>query len=404
MKRTTRRNAFTAIIIASIVVAPAAPSVAQTLAVCAPTTIEETQEPDTTREFAPLPGGSEPPAESPRQVERLVEDTNCSPFVYSMLSPYGEEPQVISVFGADRPNGRLHKGVDIAAPKLTPVYAVAGGVITWILDERTGDCCALAVRHDDGWTSYYIHLNNDTFATDDGLGYGIAPGVTLETRVDAGQLIGWVGDSGNAEETPPHIHFELRMPNGSAIDPLASLNNASVSSAFSLANAQNYTEPFSDDDGSVIEPILGRLASLGLISGCGEPAGAQFCPNDAATGVDLVAFIQSFLGVTIDPAAVLHYPDLGALETREALREDPCSVSYCADSPLSEPDVAILLDNAQKAAGDSPRFEALESMPKLVIGRCEDLSIDTIATRADLVIHLAQEVGILTSVPCGTLK
>lgn len=380
----------------------AIPALAQTLPECSPTTIEsivdDAPSPSTRGDAGVI--RTEPTG----PIEVVVEDTNCEPFVYPMLSPYRERPQVISVFATDRPDGRLHKGADIAAPKLTPVYAVSSGVVTWILDERGGDCCAVAIAHSDGWTSYYIHLNNDTFGTDDGQGYGMAPGIEIDAEVDAGQLIGWVGDSGNAEETPSHVHFELRMPGNIAVDPVASLAQAALPSSFALSSLSSYTEPFSDDDGLDIEPILGRLASLGLISGCGEPVGTRFCPEDPASGDDAVTFIQSFLGVTIDPTDALSYPDLGVLETRAALEQDSCLVSYCGENALTVSEVTALLEYAAESTAAVDGIEALETMPKMVIGRCEDLNINDIETRAELAIYLAQEVGLLTSVPCGTLK
>lgn len=87
-------------------------------------------------------------------------------------------------------------------------------------------CCTIALRHDDGWESWYIHLNNDTPGTDDGLAWGIADGITPGTRVEAGQLIGWVGDSGTAEHTGPHVHFELRTPESVIVNPFQSLVDA----------------------------------------------------------------------------------------------------------------------------------------------------------------------------------
>ena len=53
---------------------------------------------------------------------------------------------------------------------------------------------------------------------------GIVPGA----EVEAGQLVGWVGDSGNAEDTDPHLHFELHRPNDKAIDPQKHLLAATV--------------------------------------------------------------------------------------------------------------------------------------------------------------------------------
>ena len=69
-----------------------------------------------------------------------------------------------------------------------------------------------------GWSSHYIHLNNDP-ATDDGRGEGGGPALRKETESREGELIGWAGDSGNAEETIPHLHFELRNPGAEAVDP-----------------------------------------------------------------------------------------------------------------------------------------------------------------------------------------
>lgn len=110
---------------------------------------------------------------------------------------------------------RGHLGVDIlsaSGAKGYPVVAVADGTITWTADP----CCAIAISHDDDWKSYYIHLNNDTqnpdgSYSDDGLS-GYLPGVYDGARVERGQIIGLVGDSGNAEGVRPHLHFELWAP------------------------------------------------------------------------------------------------------------------------------------------------------------------------------------------------
>jgi murein DD-endopeptidase MepM/ murein hydrolase activator NlpD len=73
------------------------------------------------------------------------------------------------------------------------------------------------IDHGGGVTSVYIHLNNDTPGTDDGRGYPewtYAPGIEVGTEVEAGQFIAWVGDSGNAERTAPHTHFEILIGGG----------------------------------------------------------------------------------------------------------------------------------------------------------------------------------------------
>lgn len=130
-------------------------------------------------------------------------------------------------FGDARSGGRSHKGNDLMAPKMTPVYAMADGVITIIRDGgRAGRW--VAVEHGDGWETWYMHLNNDTPGSDDGnAGWHHTVPTPLEegSQVRAGQHIGYVGDSGNAEPSSPHTHFELHR-NGGAIDPYRYLRAA----------------------------------------------------------------------------------------------------------------------------------------------------------------------------------
>jgi hypothetical protein len=109
---------------------------------------------------------------------------------------------------------RKHMGQDLMAAKMTPVVAAFNGVIHSIKRETTvGGGNYVTLKGDNGWSANYIHINNDTPGTDDGKGtaaYAFAPGLRVGLRVIQGQLLGWVGDSGNAESTGPHLHFELR--------------------------------------------------------------------------------------------------------------------------------------------------------------------------------------------------
>ncbi len=148
------------------------------------------------------------------------------PLIYPMVFPLLGDHTLTDSFGDPRGGGRSHAGIDIMAERMVPVVAVADGTVHWVHDERGGSCCDVALLHDDGWRSRYIHLNNDTPGTDDGRAVGIAPGVTKGARITAGQIIGWVGDSGNAESTAPHLHFELRRPDARPVDPLPSLRAA----------------------------------------------------------------------------------------------------------------------------------------------------------------------------------
>lgn len=132
-------------------------------------------------------------------------------------------------FGAPRA-GHTHEGVDILASKMTPAVAVVGGRVDWLNDGSEGSSYYLLLRGDDGNDYFYVHLNNDTPGTDDGNGgpaRAYAAGLKNGDYVYPGQLIAYVGDSGNAEGTSPHLHFEIHLGGyRNPIDPYPSLQSA----------------------------------------------------------------------------------------------------------------------------------------------------------------------------------
>jgi len=149
---------------------------------------------------------------------------------YPLVFPVSGDHHFSDWFWSARSSG-IHHAQDLMADKLTPVVAAADGTIrlvNWTAQSHMSPerCCTVALRHDDGWESWYIHLSNDTAGTDDGQAWGIADGIVPGVRVHAGQLIGWVGDSGTAEHTAPHLHFELRDPHGVIVNPFQSLADA----------------------------------------------------------------------------------------------------------------------------------------------------------------------------------
>ncbi len=162
---------------------------------------------------------------------------------YDLTFPVAGPNHYTDGFWASRANG-IHHAQDIMADKMVPIVAAHDGVISkfngsgnqaWI--DLYGICCSIHIRHDDGWESVYIHMNNDTPGTDDGKGWGIAPGIALGVHVKAGQLIGWVGDSGNAENTDPHLHFELFDPEGIPVNSYNSLRAAEGKGTVSVCQA-----------------------------------------------------------------------------------------------------------------------------------------------------------------------
>lgn len=131
-----------------------------------------------------------------------------------------DELRYDNTWGAARSGGRAHKGTDIMTPKGLEVRAVADGVVKTL---RNGSKSGYYVRleHEGGWESWYMHLNNDDAGTDNGRGgadTAYAEGIEVGAFVRAGQVIAYVGDSGNAEWTGPHTHFELHI-DGTAVNP-----------------------------------------------------------------------------------------------------------------------------------------------------------------------------------------
>jgi hypothetical protein len=119
--------------------------------------------------------------------------------------------------------GHVHQGNDLLGAKLQPEVAAESGVVEWVREDGSN---MLSLRGDSGWHYWYIHINNDTPGTDDGANpaeFRFAPGIRQGSRVVAGQFIAYMGDSGNAEGTSPHLHFEMHKPDGTPVDPYWSL-------------------------------------------------------------------------------------------------------------------------------------------------------------------------------------
>lgn len=149
---------------------------------------------------------------------------------YRLTMPVQGQHYFWDTFWGPRP-GRIHHAQDIIAAKGVPVVAAASGtvrLVNWTSRSHMNRhrCCTLVIRHDDGWESRYIHLNNDTPGTDDGKAWGIAKSIRPGVRVKAGQVIGWVGDSGSAEHTRPHLHFELLDPSRRYVNSFTALIGA----------------------------------------------------------------------------------------------------------------------------------------------------------------------------------
>lgn len=123
---------------------------------------------------------------------------------------------------------RLHEGIDILTYgwKGLPVVAAHDGVVTRTNFDGEKSGCSVGITDAEGWTTRYLHLNTDIPGTDYPNDLCFAPGIEPGVPILAGTIVGWVGDTGNAEGTVPHLHFEIRDPDGVAVDPWPSLEMA----------------------------------------------------------------------------------------------------------------------------------------------------------------------------------
>jgi murein DD-endopeptidase MepM/ murein hydrolase activator NlpD len=133
-------------------------------------------------------------------------------------------------FGEPRSQGWAHPGIDIVAPRnAIAVAAEPGTVKFWTTSASAG--CMLYLYGESGTTYQYIHLNNDLGDENDNrgkcvAGVAYAPGLRNGARVDAGEAIGFVGDSGDANGIHPHLHFEVHPNDGQATNPFRHLKRA----------------------------------------------------------------------------------------------------------------------------------------------------------------------------------
>ena len=322
---------------------------------------------------------------------------------------------------------RLHAATDIMAPKHRPVHAAVGGVVSWAPYEPGASGYSslgephygwmLSIRGDDGRRYSYVHLNNDTpergsddrWLDDDagGVDHAYAPriaeavkdkGSSLHAsdgvRVERGELIGWVGDSGNAKGGEPHLHLEIELTDDDGepyrINPYYSLNDAldrgdvpgGDAGSGSGGDAPDEDEEATDDSqdtsddrpawsdvlaGEAHTGAIERLTEAGIVRGCDD---GRYCPSADVTRDDIAAAITAALELDTDAALARSdtgyldvagdHPDAGAIvAVREAgIMQGYGDGRFGPDSAFTRAQLATVLVEAFElpAATSAPPF------------------------------------------------
>jgi len=161
---------------------------------------------------------------------------------------------VKSFFGADRDAGaRRHHGVDIFAPRGTPVLAAARGVVRSIAPNNLGGNVVWLSDYDRGQTLYYAHLDRHY--------------VTAGQSVEIGDTLGFVGNTGNARTTAPHLHFGVYRRGQGPLDPF----------------------PFIYRSAAQVSPIVGDTSELGRLARARAKAAVLASPETNAATLTTVS-------------------------------------------------------------------------------------------------------------------
>jgi hypothetical protein len=182
----------------------------------------------------------------------------------TIVFPVAANVRYTDTFGAARSGGRSHEGQDLMAPKGTVAVAAVDGVVTSVRHDTSGlSGNMLRITDAEGWQYVYIHLNNDRPGTDNGANRydeAFADGIRAGQRVKAGEPVGFVGDSGNAENAGSHLHFEIVDPQGVAVNAFSSLQAAPMAA---LSPAQlDASRPFGHID-VLASSGAGSVAAVG---------------------------------------------------------------------------------------------------------------------------------------------
>ena len=222
-------------------------------------------------------------------------------------------------YDAGRSGGRTHKATDIGRSDAygLPVHAAMGGTITSITgldDDVPGYGYSIRIAGDDGRTYVYIHLGRQ----DGPPAEAYVPGLQRGDRVERGQHIGFVGHSGNAHESFPHLHFEIHDED--IVDPDGThRRNPYASLVAALGRGDLPDGPrFSDVVPAHAHGVaISAIAEAGITEGC---APARFCPDKQVSRAQMATFLKR----------ALELPDVASRPFHDVPADHPHAVGIAA--------------------------------------------------------------------------
>jgi hypothetical protein len=234
------------------------------------------------------------------------------------------------------PDPHPHQGLDLFAPRGTPVVAAVDGYVS---QKVNGAVSGLAVEITDAGNTQYFYGHLSAFAS----------GISAGTRVRMGQVIAYIGNTGNASRTSPHLHFEIQ-PNGIPVPPMPIVDGwLGLSEQRALALVMQRTGG-SFPDADTIREWIGKALALAGQNASDELSGESALesqPRPASTLVDLhrsgplVAFAAGALFILILMPAVLG----GFRDARRAL-------GGARGGPRAEPIAEVSMTDGELARAD----------------------------------------------------
>lgn len=275
----------------------------------------------------------------------------------------GDDYRYMDDYSYQRSRG-AHGATDIMAPAGTPIVAAQSGTVTWVSTPSTSGCgYCLDIETAAGRTHGYIHLGPKSSGRD------------LEAfsrrwqrgdKVQRGEVIGYVGCSGNAScGGGEQLHFLIEDPG--VTDPYGDNRRNPYPSLRAAERGCDTDGPFSDVcSDSVHAGDIARLANASLTSGCGDDL---FCPSATVTRAQMASFLVRALELT--PSDSFPFRDVGtdnvhhrtiARLAAEEITRGCDSNRYCPEDQVTRAQMASFLARAlQLPASSSATFSDVSS-------------------------------------------